>query len=302
MAVRAVDLFAGWGGFTLGAERAGLDVVWAANHWELAVHAHRLNHPATIHSCQDLRQADWTELPPYDVLLASPECRPHSTASQPKRRKYHDAMRALAWSVVDCAEVTEPLTIVVENVPAFRRWKLYHHWRSSLETLGYQLQELIVTASEHGTPQRRKRLFVIGHRGRSQRVRLSRGREVPFGPCIEWDKGPWRPICKASPNARARIRRGRQRCGRRFLTQHVTNHPGVPLDEPIRTITTKDQWAVVSGDLYRPLTIREYARGMGFPDHYSWPEDAPRKEVIKGLGNAVPPPVAFSLLEQLSDR
>ena len=50
---RAVDLFAGWGGFTEGAERVpGVDVLWAANHWPLAVEAHALNHPGTAHSCQ----------------------------------------------------------------------------------------------------------------------------------------------------------------------------------------------------------------------------------------------------------
>lgn len=69
---RAVDLFAGWGGFTEGAERVpGVEVLWAANHWPLAVEAHALNHPGTAHSCQDLQQADWTQLPDYELLLAS---------------------------------------------------------------------------------------------------------------------------------------------------------------------------------------------------------------------------------------
>lgn len=67
---------------------------------------------------------------------------------------------------------------------------------------------------------------------------------------------------------------------------------GVGLHEPIRTITTKDQWAVVDGDRYRPLTVRETARAMGFRDSYSWPSSATRKDAIRGLGNAVCPPVA----------
>jgi DNA (cytosine-5)-methyltransferase 1 len=295
--MKAVDLFAGWGGFTLGAERAGLEVVWASNHWELAVRAHRLNHPATTHTCQDLRQADWTTLPSYDILLASPACQGHSQASQPKRRLYHDADRATAWAVVDCVDVTEPNLIVVENVLDFRRWRLYATWRQALEKLGYHLQEVVVTASEHGVPQRRTRLFVLASRKRQPRVELARYTETPFGPCIEWNEGRWRPIRDASANARKRMLHARQRCGSQFLTQHVSNHPGVPLTEPCRTITTKDQWAVVNGHFYRPFTIREYARAMGFPDHYEWPLDASRKDVIKGLGNAVPPPVAQQLLE-----
>jgi DNA (cytosine-5)-methyltransferase 1 len=76
--VKAVDLFAGWGGFTLGANQAGLDVVYAANHWQTAVDVHERNHPNAVHACQDLRQADWSALPAYDVLLASPACQGHS--------------------------------------------------------------------------------------------------------------------------------------------------------------------------------------------------------------------------------
>lgn len=299
--MRAVDLFAGWGGFTLGAEEAGVDVVWAANHWPLAVEAHQLNHPTAQHACQDLRQADWSTLPDYELLLASPACQGHSQASQPKRRRYHDALRATAWAVVDCADVTAPRAIVVENVVDFKRWRLYPTWRSALETLGYQLQETVIRASEHGVPQRRDRLFVIASRDGAQ-VALDKSPEVAFGPCIDWDaEVPWRRVDEATPRVRERVAKGRGNHGKRFLTQHVTGHPGVGLSEPIRTITTKDQWAVVDGDHYRPLTVRENARAMGFPDSYGWPEGATRKDAIRGLGNAVCPPVARQLVQRVAE-
>ena len=48
----------------------------------------------------DLRQADWTTLPEYDLLCASPACQGHSPASQPRRRLYHDALRATAFAVI----------------------------------------------------------------------------------------------------------------------------------------------------------------------------------------------------------
>ena len=75
----------------------------------------------------------------------------------------------------------------------------------------------------------------------------------------------------------------------------------MPLDQAIRTITTKDQWAVVKGNLYRPLTVRENARLMGFPDSYTWPDDAKRCDAIKRLGNAVCPPVATALVRELQE-
>lgn len=291
--MKAIDLFAGWGGFTLGAQMAGVEVVYAANHWPVAVDVHSRNHPSVQHECQDLRQADWTKLPRYDLLLASPACQGHSTASQPRRRAYHDPMRATAWAVVDCADVTEPSAIVVENVPSFTRWRLYPVWREALERLGYRLQEHRVLATHHGVPQRRDRLFVVGLRnGRQIRLPLWLGTEPSFLPCIEFTDDNWRPIASAGPGARARmVAASLLHQGQPCLVQHVTGHRGISVREAIRTITTKAQWTLVEGDRYRWLTTRELARGMGFPESFTWDDSLPREKVIRGLGNAVCPPV-----------
>ena len=74
----AIDLFAGLGGWTLGAQWAGVRVIWAANHWPEAVRWHSANHPDTEHSCQDLHQANWSHVPRHDLLLASPACQGHT--------------------------------------------------------------------------------------------------------------------------------------------------------------------------------------------------------------------------------
>ena len=299
--MKAVDLFAGWGGMTEGAEAAGVPVLWAANHWPLAVEAHARNHPRTTHVCQDLRQANFTQLPSYDLLLASPACQGHSQASQPNRRPKHDADRATAWAVIDCAEATLPRAIIVENVPDFRRaWALYPVWREALTTLGYHVQEIDAFATDFGVPQRRHRLIIVATRKRVTLELPSLPSEPAFEPCLELDATTWRPTKLAAPNARERFARGRANWGRRFLSQHVTNHPGVPLDQPIRTITTKDQWVIVDGDMYRPLTIREHARGMSFRDTYSWPDGTTRADCIKGLGNAVPPKVAEGIVRAVA--
>jgi DNA (cytosine-5)-methyltransferase 1 len=296
--MRAVDLFAGFGGFTAGAEMAGVRVVYAANHWPLAVQTHELNHPTARHECQDLRQANWSSLPGFDLLLASPACQGHSRASQPRRRVYHDAMRATAWSVVDCADVTQPKAIIIENVLAFKAWRLYPMWRAALEALGYRLTELLVDAARHGVPQRRKRLFIVGLRGRKQLHFASPLRpETAFSECLEEpDGGGWKRVDCAAPGARDRIRLAQNKSGKRCLVQHVTGHPGVPLDQAIRTITTQDHWILVDGDAYRTLTARELMRGMGFSDSYELP-DAPRTHLIRGIGNAVAPPVARDLIQ-----
>lgn len=303
--MKAIDLFAGWGGFTDGAEQAGVGVVWAANHWPLAVEAHAANHPRTVHACQDLQQADWSLLPAYDLLLASPACQGHSQAAQPGRRASghvrmkHDELRATAFAVLACVDVTRPRQLIVENVPDFMRWDGWRSWTQMLRDFGYRLQVLTVRASHCGVPQRRDRVFVVGDRYRQPALKIPVAPEPAFGPCIDWTApDTWRPIDER-PRVHERVLRSRARHGRRFLTQHTRDHYGVPLSEPIRTITTKDQWAIVDGDRQRRLTIRENARAMGFCDSYRWPERATRTEVMRGLGNAVAPPVARTLIERL---
>ena len=306
--MKAADLFAGWGGFTAGAEAASVRVVWAANHWRLAVNTHAMNHPTTKHSCQDLNQANFYDVPDIDLLLASPACQGHSQAAQPSRKadgtvkRHHDKLRSTAWAVVSAADAKEPGLIVVENVPDFRNWRLYRAWCAALEDLGYSLEEHELYASHMGVPQRRKRLFVVGVRAANPLgLHFEQQDEPAFGPCIDWDAGEWLPVANKTPAVRARVAKGRASHGDRFITQHVTNHPGVPLHEPIRTITTKDQWAVVDGDVMRPLTIEENARAMGFPSSYRLPAGATRRDIVRGFGNAVCPPQAANILTAIQE-
>ena len=213
-------------------------------------------------------------------------------------------MRATAWAVIDCADVCEPAAVVVENVLPFRRWRLYPQWRAALGAIGYRVTEHVVTASDYGVPQRRARLFVVATKATP--FVMPEGRrpgelEPAAGPCIDWSAGRWRPVSGASVAVRGRIAAGRARHGRRFFSQHVTGHKGVGLAEPLRTVTTKDQWVAVDGGTYRPLTIRENARIMGFDEGYKWPTEATRGETIRGLGNAVCPPVAAAIVGRLGE-
>ena len=303
--MRAIDLFAGWGGFTLGAHNAGVEVIWAANHWPTAVATHKANHPGTTHACQDLKQADWTNLEPFDLLLASPACQGHSTASQPKRRAYHDALRATAMAVVDCADVCNPTAIVVENVPSFRNWRLYGWWRNGLEHLGYQLEERLLTASNFGVPQRRTRLFVIATRPGvtvPDARQLTTKAEPGMSDFLQPNGHRWHNVNSATAGIQSRIRAGRSLWGSRFITQHTTGHKGIPLNEPLRTVTTApNHWNLVDGNRYRPLSGRELARAMGFPDSYQWDPTLSVADVTKGLGNAVCPPVAEALVSVVAD-
>jgi len=304
--MRAIDLFAGAGGFTVGAAAAGIDVVWAANHWQLAVDTHERNHPETQHKCQDLRQADWSRLPEFELLLASPACQGHSTGGQPGRkhsanaRRKHDQDRATAFAVVDCADTCEPTHLVVENVPQFRSWRLYDGWRAMLERIGYRLEEHLINAADIGVPQDRTRLFIIGALGDAPMPRLERPtiEHRAIATVLEGDAGGWAPVATKTAKIKERVGNGRRNYGRTFLTQHVTGHPGRSLERPIGTITTAgSHWHLVDGDRMRALTPRELARASGFPEGYLLPKA--KSHATKMVGNAVCPPVAEWIAERI---
>jgi len=300
--MRAIDLFAGAGGFTEGAEQAGCRVVWAANHWETAVATHAVNHGDTIHACQDLRQANWMDVPEHDLLLASPCCHGHSPA-RGKDRPHHEASRSTAWAVVDCAEYHRPPFWVVENVPDFLTWRLYPSFCDAMRRLGYSLSPHILDAADHGVPQNRPRLFLIGSRSKHPiRLNLAKADHVPVAQIVRWDDHPWSPVNKPGrrPNTLRRIANGRTRFGDRFVMPYYGSGSGLTgrsLERPLGTVTTRDRWALVDGERMRMLSIPEYLAAQGFPAGYRLPA---RKDVaLKLIGNAVAPPVARDVINAL---
>jgi DNA (cytosine-5)-methyltransferase 1 len=86
-----------------------------------------------------------------------------------------------------------------------------------------------------------------------------------------------------------------------FLISYYGTENMSGADEPVPTVTTKDRFAVVEArrerymlDIrFRMLQPRELARAQGFPDSYKFTGN--REDVVKQIGNAVPPPMSEAL-------
>lgn len=300
--MRAIDLFAGAGGFTEGAELAGCNVLWAANHWETAVNTHRENHANTIHVCQDLHQANWTNVPKHDLLLASPCCHGHSHA-RGKDKPRHEDSRSTAWAVVSCVEHHRPALVVVENVQNFTKWVLYPTFCDAIHRLGYTLSPHVVDAADHGVPQNRKRLYLVGTKSKHPiKLDLHQRNHVPVSRILQWRAHNWSPIRKPGRRTKtlSRIANGRASHGDRFVMPYYGSGSGLTgrsIDRPLGTVTTRDRWALVDGDWMRMMAIPEYLAAMGFRPDYRVPA---RKDVaLQMIGNAVPPAVACEVIEAI---
>jgi DNA (cytosine-5)-methyltransferase 1 len=284
-----------------GAEMAGVDVVWAGNHWQRAVEVHAANHPAAQHACQDLQQAHWRDVPAHDIMLASPCCQGHSKArGKANGNPQHDSSRSTAWAPVAAAEYHRPDAFVIENVLDFTRWTLYPAWVAAMEALGYCLAPHIIDAADHGVPQHRERLLIVGTRSKSPlMLQLPIRSYVPASSFIDFGAGKWQPIEKPgrAPSTLRRVAAGRAAFGDRFLMPYYGGGSGLTgrsLSRPVGTITTRDRWGVVDGDRTRMLSKEECRAAIGFPADYILP--VKHTEAVHMLGNAVSPPMMRDVL------
>lgn len=301
--MNVVDLFAGLGGFSEGAEQAGCKVIYAANHWKAACDMHKLNHPDTDTVCQDLRQADFTQMPKHDLLLASPACQGHSVA-RGKDKPKHDADRSTAWAVVEALECHKTPAALVENVPEFVNWVLYPSWVDALRRLGYSVAPHFLNTKDSGVPQDRPRVFIAITRGAHPLVlQLPKRAEVPVSRVIEWDAHSWSAVYKPgrAPATIARYENAKRNgFGERFVMPYYGSGSGLTgrsIDRPLGTVTTRDRWALVEGGKMRMLQPSEYRAVMSFPKNYRLPET--RTEAIFMLGNAVAPRQARDVINEL---
>ena len=119
----AADLFCGAGGTSIGAELTGAaSVVFALNHWQVAVDTHSANFPRARHVNSRLENTHPGESPPMNILFASPECTHHSRARGGKPTS--DQQRSGAWHVLPWIEHHRPTFVAIENVVEFRDWGL----------------------------------------------------------------------------------------------------------------------------------------------------------------------------------
>jgi DNA (cytosine-5)-methyltransferase 1 len=163
-APRVVSLFTGIGGLDLGFERAGFDIIWANDIMQSAAEAYRVNFNRTM-VVEDLNQFNLKKLPKADVVIGGPPCQSFSLVGQ--RRKDDDRGK-LVFRFLDTVRHLEPTAFVMENVPGIsasrvRGRRLTDVLQEEFERMGYCVTKMSLDASSYLVPQKRKRVFLVGH-------------------------------------------------------------------------------------------------------------------------------------------
>lgn len=295
--MRAVDLFAGCGGLSLGFQNAGFNIVAAFDNWEPAVNCYKNNfkHPIYQFDLRNTKDAAEiiSKLKP-DIICGGPPCQDFSHAG--KRREGCNADLTKAFALI-INEVL-PEWFVMENVDRSMKSEAYKNARRILINSGYGITERVLDASYCGVPQRRKRFFCIGKLGEDNGFlnecidsRLSEkpmtvreylgdelGVEYYYRHPRNYNRRGIFSIDEAAPTVRG---------VNRPVPEGYKGHPADPVPVTSRL---------------RPLTTLERARIQTFPPDYIW--QGSKTDLEQMIGNAVPVKlaefVATAIIDYLS--
>lgn len=162
-----IDLFAGAGGLSLGAEMAGIDVKYAVENDQYAAKAYEINHKTTVLYNTDIRKVSALDFSVDNeclILFGGPPCQGFSTSNQKTRNK-DNPQNWLFKEFVRLAREIKPKWILLENVKGIAETEhgfFEHKIKSEFEKLGYLCSIIRPCAVDYGVPQRRTRFFLIG--------------------------------------------------------------------------------------------------------------------------------------------
>ncbi len=169
---KAISLFCGAGGCSLGFKKADYDIVFATDIDQVALETYKKNFPETKVLAADINQINFDKLltdlkisvGELDFLIGGPPCQGFSTAGL---RFWDDPRNTLLKSYVTALDKIKPKWFLMENVEGLLTANdglyLYEATKAFID-LGYKIRVEKVYAHEYGIPQRRKRVFIIGNR------------------------------------------------------------------------------------------------------------------------------------------
>ena len=162
---KAVALFCGAGGLSLGFKRAGFDLLFSTDIDPDAVQSYKTHFPSANIRQGDIRQLDPASLPNnIDMLLGGPPCQGFSSAGQ---KFWDDERNKLLTEYIRILHSLRPKWFLMENVEGLlTAWDGQYICETvkALLSLGYNVTLEKLYAHAYGVPQRRKRVVLVGNR------------------------------------------------------------------------------------------------------------------------------------------
>ena len=283
--MRVGSLCTGYGGLDMAVEAYfNAEMVWCAENDKYASSLieqrfNKLNYG-------DIKQIDWDNVEPIDILTAGYPCQPFSHAGQ---RKGKDDERHIWPDILKAISVLRPKIVILENVRGHLSLG-FKEVLSDLAQIGYNASWQIVRASDVGAPHPRARLFIIAYP-------ISQGLQGGG-----WQKTGIRSKTITDTNSNACSK------SRRTTSSISTASAGLSTRQDKRQTRSKYRSSCEMAKQTIPPTLVdgklnakfvEYM--MGLPVGWVTDLDLSRSQQLKMLGNGVVPQQAYHALEILCD-
>jgi DNA (cytosine-5)-methyltransferase 1 len=159
--MRAIDLFAGCGGMTLGFQNAGFDVIAAFDNWQPAIDVYRENFHHPIFDADLSNKEIYSSISDLnpDIIIGGPPCQDFSSAG---KRNETLGRADLSIAFTDIVTSIKPKWFVMENVDRITKSQVFEQIIEIFKKSRYGLSSSVINASYCGVPQSRKRYFLIG--------------------------------------------------------------------------------------------------------------------------------------------
>ncbi|MBT3298240.1 DNA cytosine methyltransferase [archaeon] len=293
---KVIDLFAGCGGFSLGLEKAGFEIIGFIENWKPAIETYRLNHPNAKHIGKDIRKIDLSNLKKYenevDLIIGGPPCQGFSLCG---KRDINDSRNNLFKEYLKVVKIINPNFILLENVLGISTMRyskdklVLNEIINSLIKLGYSVTYKILDATDYYVPQRRKRLIILGTKmnvfPKYGGKKLSVWESIKDLPEFNSDLNG-HEVSNMTKETLDKIKK--LKFGEKMSKNFNFSRQRLPPNKPSKTVTTVPNF--IHPYYNRFLTPRELARLQSFPDDFLF--TGSRTAMIRQIGNAVPPLMA----------
>lgn len=294
-AYRAIDLFAGCGGLSLGFEAAGIKTIG----YEMKDDCCKTYRRNLRTDCNQVTITEETVFPYADIVIGGPPCQPFSRIG--KRRGENDDRNGFP-AFIEAIRKLNPMIWVCENVRGLpeQNKSYFGHLLNDFHSLGYVVDYKVVSMVKHDVPQNRERLVIVGHRG-GFKFPDEKSYKITAGEALG-------ELATTLPEHPAFLTPSMDEYIAKYEKASKCRVPrDLHLDKPARTLTCRNL-AGATSDMHRirledgrrrRITVREAARLQSFPDWFEF--CGTEEEQFYQIGNAVPPIFAYQLAQSVKE-
>ncbi|MBO4211948.1 MAG: DNA (cytosine-5-)-methyltransferase [Oscillospiraceae bacterium] len=165
--MKAASFFSGIGGIDLGLEKAGVEVAFQCEILKFGrqvLNRHWRNVPFQ----EDITKITGKDVPEVEIFAGGFPCQDLSLANQGKRKGLEGARSGLFFKYAELIQEKRPRWVFIENVPGLlnsAKGGDFHVVLTTLDELGYGVAWRVLDAKFFGTPQRRRRTYIVASLG-----------------------------------------------------------------------------------------------------------------------------------------